>query len=96
MRITIELTEAEARSATVTPQGAMPGAARGGDNGSGSAADGGAPPEGLLLALGAAGAGGTSMAAGGGFAGPPEGLDAGRAPAWLTEMIRGLGQPRRG
>ncbi len=97
MRITIELTEAEAGSATVLPQAAVAGAAAGG-GGPGAAAggdvDGGPAPGGLLLALGGTMAG--AAPGGSGPDGSPEGLDAGRAPAWLTEMIRDLGRPHRG
>jgi hypothetical protein len=103
MRITIELTEAEARFATVLPQAAAAGAGMAGGHGAtpaaqltGEAIDGGAAPGGLLLALGGAGAGVSTTRGGGASAGSPEGLDAGRAPAWLTEMIRDLGRPHRG
>jgi hypothetical protein len=82
MRITIELTEAEARATTIRPEHI---GAAGADA---PAEDGGPPSEALLIALGAATADGTeagACAAAGGDAGGP--------PAWLVEVVAGGREP---
>jgi hypothetical protein len=83
MRIMIDVPEGAPRSATVLSE---PGVAAAAEP---PAMDGGEPSEALLLSLGAAspqgGRGAAGTVPGGGAVG---GIDAGRAPEWLEQMIR--------
>ncbi len=79
MRITIEMTESEGRSTTVSRQ--MVGAGTTGSaGGEGPAADGGPPPEALLMALGVQSQPGMTATTGGD-------QDAGEPSSWLVDAI---------
>ncbi|MBY0295376.1 MAG: hypothetical protein K2X71_04945 [Methylobacterium sp.] len=88
MRITIDMSEAESRAATIHPAPAesaghpTPAESAGVE---GPAANGGAAPVSLLMALGAPGPEGAADP----MPTRREGLDGGGAPDWLTGVIEG-------
>lgn len=84
MRITIDITEPEGRSTIITREGAVqqPGTTEA------PAADGGRPPEALLLALGAKAEAGTE-----GTVARGADIDAGKPPSWLVDVVPGRGGP---
>ncbi|GJD99760.1 hypothetical protein [Methylobacterium isbiliense] len=79
MRITIDMSEAESRSATIHP---APAGSAGVEE---PAANGGAAPVSLLMALGASGPEGAADP----MPTSREGLDGGGAPDWLIGVIEG-------
>jgi hypothetical protein len=84
MRITIDITEAEERSATIRPETGSVLVTGSAGAEEAPPKDGGPPPEALLVALGAE----SATRAGGG---PTErlGTDAGGPPAWLVDVVSG-------
>jgi hypothetical protein len=86
MRITIELSEAEGRSATIDSASHPASAQAAGPES--PTTDGGAAPLSLLMALGAPGVGDAGTPAGP-SAPDRQGIDAGGPPEWLMGVIEG-------